>query len=792
MRIKIQLHSSLSPPRIVAVILCACLISSIAEAQTSPIGAGKVTTAASASATDQLGEVVVTAERRVSTVQATPMSITAITGATLEARGLTNVEAVAEETPGISFRTAGPAQTEYEMRGISSTGGSVGTVGFYLDDTPITPPSFGGIGKVVIDPDLYDLKSVEVLRGPQGTLYGAGSMGGTIRLLTNSPALNELDASVQGIASFTKGGGFNRGGSLMLNIPVVKDLLAFRFVASSKFRDGWLDRIVVNPFPFPSPAGCPPSIFTGCVRGDVTTGPFSHVISRVNWERLNTVRPSLLIAPSDNLEITIKGLYQDTKLGGYDNIDIPPGCDSGILCGHYQPFDVAEPLSDTVKLLSVNLRYDSPVASLTSVSSYWTRDETQTQDASEAIESILGPPYVALPYVETDHSEQFSQEMRVASEGAGRLKWLGGLFYSNFQFGWYQSTANEAYADLSPGGLLVTTTFPYDTKEYAAFAEASYNITPSWKFTAGLREFRYRSDANYYQSGLFAPFGPGIPFFEAIETSDHGLSPKFNLAYIPTDDLTVYGTAAKGFRPGGIDEPMPVTGPATCLPSLQAIGYTGNRTAYGPDSLWDYEVGEKARLLNRKFTVNSDVFYMRWSGIQQIIPLSCGYLLAANAGDARSYGSEIELQAEVARGLKINVNGAYTNAAINRPASFLGVAPGQPLLNVPKYTASAQLEYTRPLTDRLILTANASESIIGPQWDVAYAMEQLPSYALTDVRFGVSGDRWTATTFVSNLTNKQAIQTINNTFFTENIPSLTRASVNQPRTIGLQIDWRLH
>ena len=774
----------------------AAVLGSMSIAVSAQQTSGGTPTRAAAPATassDQLTEIVVTAEKRDSTVQATPISITAISGAELEGRGLASVEEVAQQTPGMSFRTAGPGQTEYEMRGVSSTGGSVGTVGFYYDETPITPPSFGGIGKVVIDPELFDMHSVEVLRGPQGTLYGAGSMGGTIKLITNKPVLNEFDAAADVTGSGTAGGGFNRSGDLMLNIPISEDLAALRLVVSSGYRDGWLDRIVVNPFPLPTNP-CPPALFYGCVRGNVARGPFSAIHTRVNWERLDTLRPSLKITPTDRLTIDVSALYQRTTAGGYDNIDIPPGCGGGVLCGHYEPFDVAEPFSDYVKLLSAVVNYDASLAKITSASSYWTRNESQVQDASELTQNAFEVPYfTAVPYPETDHSEQFSEELRVTSSGAGRFQWLAGLFYSNFQFDTTQNVVSSNYAGLTgePTGDVFYANFPYDTKEYAVFAEASYKIAPDWKLTAGLREFRYRSEVNAVESGLASASGGPERFLDTVNTSNHGLNPKFNLAYIPNDDLTVYAAASKGFRPGGISEPIPLSGPLSCLPALQAVGLSAGSVAYGPDSLWDYELGEKVRLMDGRVTVHSDVFYIRWSEIQQVVTLNCPFLLEANSGNARSYGAEVEVEARVTAGLTVNINGGYTNATLNDPAPFAG-PPGQPLLNIPKYTAAASLVYEHPIFDEVTLTARVSEAIVGPQWDVAYAEKQLPAYALTALRAGVGRGQWAATLFVDNLTNKLAVETINNTFFTGNIPDLTRGTVNQPRTIGVKLDYHLH
>jgi len=766
-----------------------------------PVRAQQIPDASSASArsqaSEELAEVVVTAEKRESTVQNTPISITAISGEELQERGLASVEDVARETPGISFRSAGPGLTEFEMRGISSTGGSVGTTGFYVDETPITPPSFGAIGKVVIDPNLYDLQSIEVLRGPQGTLYGAGSMGGTVRLLTNAPKLNDWDANVQASGSYTDGGGFNRGGNLMINIPIATDLLAARLVVSSQYTDGWLDRIVENSFPYPSNAGCPPSAFLGCTRGNVAAGPFSEIYHRVNWNQIDTIRPSLLFAPIEGLSVNLSSLYQRTTAGGYSQIDIPPGCDSSAPCGHYQPADVPEPFYDLVKLLSAVVKYDMPFAQLTSATSYWSRDERQTGDGSEAVQNtvgyLFGLPYVSVAFPEDDHSEQLSTELRLASTGDGPFQWIGGVFFSDFRYRVSQYETNPNYANLippNPDGVILSLDYPYETKQYAIFGEASYTLTPDLKLTLGARAFKYESEADGLESGVVGPTGTAVPYsLNGLEQSARGMNPKANLSYKPSDELTVYATASKGFRPGGISEPIPVTGPDSCLSSLQAIGRTSANISYGPDSLWNYELGEKARLNDGRLQINADVYYIKWKGIQQVVPLSCGYLLEANAGEARSYGPEVEVTARLAPGLTFSVNGAYTNAEINAPAPFSGASPGQPLLNIPKYTTSVSLMYDINLPADLKLTPRVTESLVGPQWDVAYAEEQLPSYAITDMRLAISRGRWAATAFASNLTNKMAILTINNTNFIENMPAITRATVNQPRTIGLQFNY---
>jgi len=217
--------------------------------------------------TGALDEIVVTASKRVSTVQDTPISISAVTGNDLQARGVASLATLAQGTPGVSLKSEGPSQTEIEMRGMTSSGGNSATVGFYLDDIPLAGPASAQNGHVVIDPDLYDLARVEILRGPQGTLFGSGSMGGTVRLISNQPNLTQFESTAQSILSGTEGGGFNHKDSLMVNLPLIDDALALRVAGTENYTSGWIDRIVVNPFPV---AGGSPA---GTTRGDVESAP---------------------------------------------------------------------------------------------------------------------------------------------------------------------------------------------------------------------------------------------------------------------------------------------------------------------------------------------------------------------------------------------------------------------------------------------------------------------------------------------------------------------------------------
>ena len=297
-----------------------------------------------------LEEIIVTAEKRESTVQATPISMTALSAGDLLQENISSVIDLVGTVPGLSIRTAGPGQTEYEMRGLGSSGGSTATVGFYLDETPLAASAVALNGRTVIDADLFDLNHTEVLRGPQGTLYGAGSMGGTIKLVTNPPKLGTFEGAASVDASQTTGGSTNGGGSLMLNFPI-GDRAALRFVTTDKYISGWIDRKVIAPgqFPYPTNYGpCGP--FYYCNRGDVANAPVADDIKGSNLERFIAGRAALLLQPTDELSVTASAMYQRIDAEGYNNYQSPPGNQA-----IYQPYDIKEPYYDSFKLASLKV-----------------------------------------------------------------------------------------------------------------------------------------------------------------------------------------------------------------------------------------------------------------------------------------------------------------------------------------------------------------------------------------------------------------------------------------------------
>jgi iron complex outermembrane recepter protein len=739
-----------------------------------------------------LEEIVVTATKRETTVQNTPMSLTAVSGANIEARGLAGLAALLQSVPGVSMRTNGPGQTEFEMRGMASTGGNSPTVGFYLDDTPLTAPTFSNNGKVVIDPNLYDLNRVEVLRGPQGTLYGSGSMGGTIKIVPNAPNPAAFDASAEAIVGATDGGGFNHGENAMVNLPFAGGTAALRIVGSESHESGWIDRIVIANGEFPLETN------NDKVRGNVLAAPVAANYKDVNDTDLTAVRVGLLWKPSDQLSITPSYFYQRIQQDGSSNIDSNPDTNA-----HYQPFDTPEPFSDRFDLASLNIKYALDAFDLSSTSSYWTRDEEIAQDGAESFQWGLGLPsfYTSQggigpsPGLEDDWTKQTSEELRLTSSGNSAFQWLVGYFYSDFEADFHLSLPAPGAVSLFGTGNLYSQVQPNKIIQNSFFGEVSYQLTPQLKAAAGLRRYSYDSSVNLSVSGAVSQTGSDAVANYSAPERDQGLNPKFDLSYEASENLLFYATISKGFRPGGGDEPIPTSGRLgdQCEANLQAnrgtTQFVPSPSLFAPDSVWSYELGEKMEILEKRLTINSAVYFENWSGIQQVIPLPCGYNYQANAGDAHIYGSEVEVNAMLAQGLVISVNAGYTHATlVTATVLNAGISPGSRIQDVPDWTSSQSIAYRHGMSNQLAFTARIENDYVGTRTDTTYAINHLPSYDLTQVRVGVESDRWSAVLFAKNVFNERVL--LNDvTMQAINLPTYNRVTVSQPLTVGIDLNY---
>jgi iron complex outermembrane receptor protein len=760
-----------------------------------------------------LDEIVVTASKRVSTVQDTPISISAVSGKDLLARGVSSLATLAQGTPGVSLKSEGPSQTEIEMRGMTSSGGNSATVGFYLDDIPLVGPASAQNGHVVIDPDLYDLDRVEILRGPQGTLFGSGSMGGTVRLISNQPNLSQFQSTAQSVLSGTEGGGFNHKDNLMVNLPLIDDTLAVRVVGSENYTSGWIDRIVADPFPV---VGGNPE---GTVRGDVQNAPIEKQYPGSNAYQIYTARVTVLWKPTENLSVTPSLFHTTSTQNGISAYDSDPGT-----LAHYQPFDIAEPLTDSLTAYSLNVNYKFPSFDLTSSTARWTRNSSQVEEASEAfnnpLEGITYNSNNGLPNpgyygptgsgpehgIEDDPSHQFSEELRLTSTGSGRASWVAGLYYSDFYslWGFNGTTPNySAYMDL--GTLAPATTpnwfdahSPTTLSQYAAFGDGTYALTDELKVDVGARVNHYDYRFSSCLSGWGSANGAATPSCSGlIALSSTSFNPKFNLSYTFSPDLMAYATVSSGFRPGGGNAVYPTTG-AAWGSAFQQQNYTSGKwpATYEPDRVLSYELGEKARLLDRRLTVNASIYYEDWRHVQ-LEAYPNDWALNINGNYVSIYGADLDVVADLGAGFQLEVAAGYLYEWLDGGPHWV-IAPVHKMPEVSPENGTVALSYARPLGDSYAFTARLENSYTGPRYSIFFSnpyeftgtYRQLPGYDLLNIRAGVQfRDTWSATLFVNNLTNKHAQL---ESMFTENEPQpdFTRIETNQPLTGGVDLTYR--
>lgn len=757
--------------------ICAALSALPLSALAQPVAAAaeKATTEQSSPADTTLDTVVITAERRASTVQKAPLSITAISGEKLKEQGITNVADLMRDIPGVSLKAGGTGQTEYTIRGLSSTAGVAPTVGFYLDDVSLSSPTVSSGGKSPVDPDLYDLARVEVLRGPQGTLYGASSMGGTIKLVPQSAKLNLFGGSAQVIGSGTAGGGANGTLNAALNIPLIEDVAAMRVVLTNKRLSGWIDRVSASAMPIGNPDGS---------RGDLAGLTPDHVHRATNDTRLDGARLSMTIQPSDQLSITPSFLYQRTRLGAPDTFDADPGC-----CKRYQAFDIAEPFKDQFSIGSVKAEYDFDKVTFTSITAYSKRKKTRVEDQSEYLQryyelpaySIAGGGLGPITNTELNTTKQVTQEFRLTSNGKGAFRWILGGFYSRF------NSLFQGYSDVSPvatNALFGTNDLHHQSiddtlVQKAVFGNASYDITKNLKITAGTRFFRSSARDKTASSGQVLGDAQ-----HDERAASKGSTPMLNLSYDVGDSSMVYATAAKGYREGSAQQSVGTN----CAADLAALGRTEAPLRYNPDSVGSFEVGSKNRLFNNALTLNASLYTQKWSQVQSFVNLPmCGYLFMDNASQAQVNGFEIEAALRIETGLTVNAAVGHTRAVYTRDDSSTATFRGQRLDGVAPWTGSMAIHYERPFGENRLI-GNLGVSYAGSSRVNKSEPKILSAYTLVDARIGLKANRWSAWLFGDNLTNRHPTTNIGDSLlFT--LKGLDRGATVRPRTFGIDVSY---
>ncbi len=762
---------------------------------------------------ERIPDVVVTGQKRTSTVQKTSASIDVVDGGQIEQNAVPDITTLIQSIAGVSLKTEGVGQTEIEMRGMTSSGGSSPTTGFYLDDVPLTPPAGAQNGKVVYSPSLYDMTGVEVLRGPQGTLYGSGSMGGTVKLITAPPDPSDFYGSAQSILSGTQGGGFNHTDNFMVNVPLVENTMALRMVFTEAYTSGWIDRIVANPYPVVTNSGA--------TRGNVQDAPVVANYPNSNSSQQYNLRTSLLWKLTPQLTITPSIYYFTSNQAGISAFDSTPGTET-----HYQPFNIAEPLTDRIVIASLTAKYAFDKADLTWNTSYYDRRSTQVQDGSEdfnnpdsgaTLASNKNPGGPQPGYygangtgtvigTEVDPSRQISQEIRLASKGNGPLQWVVGAYASDYWATWNFSgiTANPGvYMDLGTTQAATTPQWfvarsPTSTQQYAIFGDGTYAIDDHWKVEAGARIFRYNYDFSSTIQGWGSGLGAATPSNSGlISQQASGITPKIGTTYDFNPDLMVYGTVSSATRPGGGNAQYPTTG-IFWGPAYAPFHYCcGWPKSYKQDDVVSYEVGEKARFFDRRLTVDASVYYENWYH-PQLLAYPGDWAFNVNGDKSDIKGGDLNIKAILGGGFTLSAGVGYTHEYV-WPGDHWEIAPIHVMPDVPLFNGNVSLAYRKGLANGDILSAEVDSGYVGSRYSLNFLYPyqatgeytKLPSYTLTNLRVGLqSHNGWGVNLFATNIFNKQV--SLENLFQeTEPSAAFSRVLTNQPLTVGVNLTYQM-
>jgi iron complex outermembrane recepter protein len=709
----------------------------------------------------QIPEVVVTARKTAERLQDTPMSIAVISADTIEKTGAITLADLGRETPGLNIVSAAPGQNTITLRGLSGNN----TVGLYLDDTPLVI----GVGNAAqptnfdMDPVLFDLARVEVLRGPQGSLYGAGSFGGTLRYITNQPDLTEEHASAKVTVSGTEGGGPNEEVDGLINQPLIDGYVALRAMAFERDYSGYINQYPTNPDNYLA----------------VLPGPVDRDI---NTEQTYGGRIAIEAKPIDAFSATLAAYYQRMHLGAPFTFDAPPGSFEDPI----QSRLVREPSTDEDSLSVLTLESNLDQVKITSSTSYMDRYIFNAEDDSKDLYYFYpqGAVYPSVLYAEAGN-HNFVEELRAAG-GAGPVHGVVGLFYAHaVAFGtldWPTPPEYEAAFGSEPAY--------YNWNDFldvqkAVFGEFDVDLAPGLQATLGDRIYQQRQRYVLYIDGIFN--GPTATPETALHSDTRGTTPKYGLSYHISPDVLTYATAAKGYREGGPLYPFP----PTCAGDFKALGLTTPPTAFNPDTIWNYEFGSKSEWLEHRLRVNGALYYIEWSDIQQNITLpTCGgFNFIGNFGKAVSKGAELELSYDPVRALKLDLSAAYNEAKLTSTVPGAAGRVDQTLEYAPRWMGVASAEYTRWVTADTSAFLRSDFNISSHEYttyDLQSIYRTIAGYSLLNLRLGAKHEGWTGGLFVNNALDRHAETELPLSNGVD-LPTQRRIALNRPRTVGIDI-----
>jgi len=763
----------------------------------------------SAKSSDQIQTVIITANKRKEDASKVPLSISVVGGDELTAQHIEDFASITRSIPNISFSGGGgggnsgngPGLSNIEMRGVSASGG-MSTVGVYLDDVSMSAGNVYSMGAA--EPKFFDLDHVEVLRGPQGTLYGASSMGGTVKFISNQPNLKANEFNIGEDLSQTDGAkGVNHTETVVANQALIPGELAIRIGLESGHKGGYIDQT--------DPTGA------------------QVIANGINWEDDRVARVAMKWAPTKNLTITPQVLYQQVVTGdiSVSYLQVPQltltGSSGPALPINQTPKKEREPGKDVIVVPSLTLNYDAGVGDVTSVTSYFKRVFNRTQDGTAenpqyiATGTVSSTPLVyvvpnrdlaaaiyQLPsqIVLNNEVTQFSQEVRIASKAydptVSPFTWVAGAYTSTmntninendpipgilgaFQtFGQSPSDGN-AISGAIPSGFPNNNSYfahrYYTDSQNSIFGEANYYFVPTLHATFGLR-YLHATDsfariADYYFNG-----GPTV--IPKVTAQSNKTTPKFAITWEIDPNNTLYASAAEGFRVGGANFQLP----SQCQ--------VNNPTSYTPDSLWSYEIGDKSRFLNNTLSVNADLFYINWKNLQQLLSFNCGFNYVTNVGSATSSGAELEIKYKPNAHLVIDLAGGVDHAVLTNSdaaaAGVTGAVSGANVPGVPKFNAALTGTYSFEVSDSaqgFVRSAAHWTGTSNGALDPSSADYQRPAYANVDLSTGLSYEKYDFSLYVKNIANNQKI--IQHPVVQTTLGEVYRL---EPRTIGVTFNAR--
>jgi len=753
-------------------------------------------------------EMVVTARKREENVQEVPMSVAAPTEQKLRDLGATTIEDVSANVAGFTVQNLGPGQSQVAMRGVSAgqivrdQPGVKEQVGVYLDESVISLSLF------TPDIDLFDLSRIEVLRGPQGTLFGSGSLTGTVRYITNEPKLNATETIGELSLSSISDGGVGGSAKAAFNVPI-GDRAAMRAVAYYTQYGGYIDAVQPG---------------TLSVRDDVNDG-----------DRYGA-RVAFRFEPNDQLTITPRILYQEVEINGWNRID-----DFNILANpytttrpavklgeHEQAIQFEEPFTDEFLLADLNLEYDFGGLTLTSITSYTDRDVLVIRDATALTASITGGSIglpedvytIDAPLYDATQAKGYTQEVRLGA-GDDRLNWVAGVFYGDSERDYgqnlpvigFEDTAASHGVNIPTAGSkialkdeLYKSDLHYDFKQLAFFGEATWAVNDRFDVTGGLRYYDFEEDRVQVFDGIFAD-----PIDSTGSTSADGFAPRVIVSYKVRDDFRLNAQVSKGFRLGGINDPLNLP---LCQPQDLAI-YGGHPT-WEDETLWNYEVGAKGTFMGGNGTFSASAYTMDIENLQATVTAgTCSSRIILNVPEARTTGVEAEFEVAPNDSFDFAMSGSYNNSELR--SSFrdgsgnivAGIKEGNRLPTVPEFQMAAAATYRKPafggvgyltgvfqhVGERFTQVADQAAGfgtvridsftgdIGGPYTQNTFTFDpELPAYDIVNLRVGLLKGQWDTALFVNNLTDETA-------FLALDQERGTRARVgyltNQPRTFGV-------